>query len=101
MKNNFEITVELLTKVFPSSKVQHSGSQNEKVTIYYKSGLILKISTKEFFYEIIDGKEPTKEMNDQRKVLKEVFDSSLVTVLFDHWNKKTGEILRKLMIFKV
>ena len=89
----------MLTNVFPTNKVEHYGDHNEKVAFYYKSGLILKISSKEFFYDFVDGKEPSKEMNDQRKVLKEVFDSSLVTVMFDHWNKKTGEIMRKLMTF--
>ena len=99
MKNNFETVAELLTNVFPTNKAEHYGDHNEMVAFFYKSGLILKISSKDFYYDFIDGKEPSKEMNDQRKVLKEVFDSSRVRVMFDHLNKKTGEIMRKLMIF--
>jgi len=100
MKNNFETSVKLLTEIYPINKIERCGELNERVVINYKSGLTLKFKSNDFHYEIIDENEPTEEMINQRKILQEVFDSSYKAVMFNQWNTKTSEILRKLIIYK-
>ena len=91
------MSLRCLTKIFPINKARYYGEFNEKIAIYYKSKLILRLHSEYIDYEIVDGQEPTFKMNEQRSVLQEIFDISLKPVRFHPWNKKTRDVMNKLI----